>query len=440
MAWNRDSVYALAGAAQRGLANAGIEVAWGGVGLLDTSRGPLAVLRVDLERTRVPVARLAHENTIHHLSTFLGKQVVLRNTRGISYGVLLSPPRKARLPEKVELPDPPGRLMVPFGRTADGEDLWVPLQELDALLVSGTTGYGKTTFLSAMLASLLANNGPEDLHLYVVDMKEIELVHWSAAPHLRMPVASTDEAAAAVLGRLTGVIEERKALFVAERVNRLERYAEKTGKPLPRVLLVVDELAELGIDMGDLQTIRATGRAFGVHCVLSTQFPNAEVIKSIINANIPNRVTGFLPWDGWYRMAIKVGTGERFPKPEMTPGRMVGRVRGGWVKFQAFWLSDKDLERIGAEVAAGKSGGGLGTDEALMVAWALSENGGYLGQAEIAREMGLSPYKAEQLSGKWQKWGWLQKDPLNSNKCRVTGALQAVLGRSRGFQAFQVPE
>lgn len=432
---NERKVRSIARAAQTALARAKMTVEWKSLALVPTDHGPLAVLEVDLAAEGCPpVKKLDHDDTVHQISTYLRLPVVRKNQHGIYYGVLLQPSKKLRIPDKAELPEPPGRMMVPFGMTAR-DDLWVPLPEMDALLVAGTTGFGKSTFLNMALASLLAHHGPDELQVALIDLKVVELFHWDSAPHLLAPVARDDDSALAVMQRVAGIIEERKALFAAARANRFERYCEKTGDTLPRVLLVIDELAEMNADLAVLQSIRQTGRAFGVHAIVSTQFPNAETVASIINANIPNRITGWLPSDDWYRMTLKPAKGERFPRPEMTPGRMVGRVQGQWVTFQGFWLSDKELERIGRDVTAGKIGGGLSEKEIRMVEIAVRDRGGKLTQANIAASLNLTPYKAEQKSAEWQSLGWLRKEPSDNNACYVTEAFQKLAERSRRFQA-----
>ena len=438
MAWDRDRVVALAAEAQRALANVRIAVEWREVGLVPDSRhGPLAVLEVDVRTCPVRADRLASDAVVHHLSTVLSRPVACRNTRGVAYVVALEPRSRARLPNAAGLPDPPFPLAVPLGRGLAGDE-WLRLAEMDALLVSGTTGYGKSTFLNAMLASLLSNHGPGELRVVLVDPKVVELSAWDEAPHLLCPVARDDPADA--FGLLLGVIEERRSLFVRARARDLASFGERTGEALPRVLLVVDEVAEIG-DLSPVQRIRATGRAFGVHAVLSTQYPNADTVASIVQANIPWRVSFWLPSSAFYRVALRASAGERFPQPEQKPGRMVAKTPRGYRLLQGFRLADEALEKKGLDVAAGRVGGcALSDAELRMVAWALANNGGYLGREEVMSALGLTRHHADKLAREWEAWGWLRKDRDENNKRRATDRLRAVAARCGRLQGMQEAE
>lgn len=431
-----------------------VEVAFSALALLPSAQlGPVALLEVDTQRLprRVSVGDLTHERTLHHLTAVTGHPVRVLNTTGLTYAVLLQPQPRRRLPAGVALADagdpPPGPYQVPVGLAENGP-LWRSLPDLDVVLVAGTRGMGKSTWINVALAWLLATNGPEALRVAIIDPKEVELATWAGAPHLLGPVATDAAEAEVLLGRVLGELDARRSLFARAGARNLADYNAKTGEALPLVLVVADELGDLahaagGAKSGALATLArliAKGRAFGVHAILATQRPDSDAVAGILKANIATRLAFWLPDAANYRIALNPPAGQRLPHVARTPGRMLARLADGYQVLQAFHLPDADLERIAAEVAGGHRASiapaPLGQAEIDLVRWALAENGGHLTAANIRAALGLSEWRAASLARDWQTRGWLEKDPLAANARRVTAELAELADRfEAGFEA-----
>src|SRR6188768_2353531 len=167
------------------------------------------------------------------------------------------------------------------------------------LLVAGTTGAGKSGCVNAMLASVLARATPHELRLVLVDPKQVELNHYDSIPHLLTPVITSPRKAATALQNLVREMEQRYTYMSLARTRslvELNKVKEKRGEPpLPYILCVIDELADLMMvapaDVEDsIIRIAQKARAVGIHMVLATQSPRVDVITGMIKANVPSRI------------------------------------------------------------------------------------------------------------------------------------------------------
>ncbi|MEE6286572.1 DNA translocase FtsK [Georgenia sp. MJ173] len=183
-------------------------------------------------------------------------------------------------------------LRVPVGLDVEGHGISARLDRLPHLLVAGTTGSGKSTWTTAILAHLVTRAEPARVQLALVDPKRVELAPFAGLAHLWRPVATDVEAAVTVLEEI--VVE------VDARYERLESAGKRSVEDLddapPYLLLVVDELADLMMQGGkraerSLVRILQIGRAAGVHAILATQRPSADVVNSLIKTNAPSRLT-----------------------------------------------------------------------------------------------------------------------------------------------------
>lgn len=191
------------------------------------------------------------------------------------------------------------RLGVPMGVGADTKPLTARLADMPHLLVAGTTGSGKSAFLTSMLTALLLRNTPDDLRLTLIDPKRVELAAFASLPHLADEIITETAHVGVVLRRLTALMDQRYELFKAAGVRKFEEYNDSvvdTGVHMARQVLVVDELADLmlqdksGIIERALVRLLSVGRAAGIHLVLATQRPAANVLTGLIRANVPARV------------------------------------------------------------------------------------------------------------------------------------------------------
>lgn len=431
-----------------------VEIQFSAIALAETeAAGTVLLLEVDTMRLppRVSIPDLAAGRTVQHLSAVCGRRVQVLPGHGLTYAVFLSREERRRLPERVPLEDagddePPGAYQVPVGLGAGGT-LWRTLPELDCVLLAGQRGMGKSSWVNTALAWLLGRNGPDRLRVALVDPKEVELALWAGAPHNLGPVARDAAEAETLLGQVLGEMDGRRALFARAGVRSLAAYNVRADRPLPLVLVVADEVADLALEAGPragalaaLSRLVAKGRAFGIHAFLSTQRPDAEAVAGILKANIASRFAFWLPDGANYRIALNPGRGQQLPTIPRVPGRCVARLADGYHVLQAFHLEDAELERIAAEVGTGRPAvlapGPLGPAEVDLVRWALQENDGGLGIENIQHGLGLSPWRARRLAEAWEARGWLVKPGPATAPRRITGSLAELLERLEAGEEF----
>ncbi len=190
-------------------------------------------------------------------------------------------------------------LLFPVGRKINGEPLFVDLAKMPHLLIAGSTGSGKSIFIHDLLISLLMKNSPETLNLILIDPKRVELINYADLPHLIIDPIIEVKRALAVFNWLIEEMEERYKILEETKTRDIESYNQKqiakNNKLMPRIVLVIDELADLMITYGtniEAAIIRLTqmARATGIHLVLATQRPSVDIVTGLIKANIPNRL------------------------------------------------------------------------------------------------------------------------------------------------------
>ncbi len=197
------------------------------------------------------------------------------------------------------LPKGSSPLAVWLGKDVSGQAVWADLAPMPHALVAGTTGSGKSGCINAMLCSVLLHASPNEARLVLVDPKRVELNHYERLPHLLTPVVTNPRLAANVLANLIGEMESRYAVMGEARARNLvelNRARRKAGQaPLPYILCVIDELADLMMvapaDVEDsIIRLAQKSRAVGIHLVLATQRPSTDVITGTIKVNIPARI------------------------------------------------------------------------------------------------------------------------------------------------------
>ncbi len=190
-------------------------------------------------------------------------------------------------------------LTVWLGKDVAGKAIGADLAKMPHLLVAGTTGAGKSGAINAMLASVLLRASPHELRLVLVDPKQVELNHYESIPHLLTPVITSPRMAANALQNLVREMEQRYGTMSLARTRslpELNRVREGRGEPpLPYILCVIDELADLMMvapaDVEDsIIRLAQKARAVGIHLVLATQSPRVDVITGMIKANVPSRI------------------------------------------------------------------------------------------------------------------------------------------------------
>ena len=218
----------------------------------------------------------------------VGVEVPNRHRRVVTLGDVFSEPPKDFSP-----------LTVWLGKDVSGKAIPADLAKMPHLLVAGTTGAGKSGAINAMLSSILLRATPDEVRLVLVDPKQVELNHYEAIPHLLTPVITSPRMAANALQNLVREMEWRYGVMSVKRTRsliELNKLRVREGdKPLPYILCVIDELADLMMvapaDVEDsIIRLAQKARAVGIHLVLATQSPRVDVITGMIKANVPSRI------------------------------------------------------------------------------------------------------------------------------------------------------
>ena len=198
-----------------------------------------------------------------------------------------------------EFPKSAGPLMVWLGKDISGKAVYADLTKLPHLLIAGTTGSGKSGCVNCIISSILLRSTPAQVRMIMIDPKKVELSHYDRIPHLLVPVVTNMKDAAGVLHNVVKEMEDRYELMELDRARSLSEMnktrARRGESPLPYILLVIDELADLMMaspqEVEDyVIRLAQKSRAVGIHLVVATQRPSADVITGMIKANIPSRI------------------------------------------------------------------------------------------------------------------------------------------------------
>jgi S-DNA-T family DNA segregation ATPase FtsK/SpoIIIE len=200
-----------------------------------------------------------------------------------------------------EFMDAASKITIALGKDIAGNPIIADLMKMPHLLIAGATGSGKSVCLNAIITSILYKATPDDVKFVMIDPKMVELITYNGIPHLLSPVVIDPRRAASALKWVVGEMENRYELFASLGIRDITRYnsmCREQGwlhEPLPLIVVVIDELADLmliaPIEVEDLICrLAQMARAAGIHLVVATQRPSVDVITGLIKANIPTRI------------------------------------------------------------------------------------------------------------------------------------------------------
>ncbi|HGK0765760.1 TPA: DNA translocase FtsK [Streptococcus pneumoniae] len=250
-------------------------------------------------------------------------------------------------------------LEIPLGKAVNGTARAFDLSKMPHLLVAGSTGSGKSVAVNGIIASILMKARPDQVKFMMVDPKMVELSVYNDIPHLLIPVVTNPRKASKALQKVVDEMENRYELFAKVGVRNIAGFNAKVEEfnsqseykqiPLPFIVVIVDELADLMMvaskEVEDaIIRLGQKARAAGIHMIFATQRPSVDVISGLIKANVPSRVA----------FAVSSGTDSRTILDENGAEKLLGRGdmlfkpidENHPVRLQGSFISDDDVERI----------------------------------------------------------------------------------------------
>ena len=245
-----------------------------------------------------------------------------------------------------------------LGREASGKIIVADLTRMPHMLIAGATGSGKSVCINDIIVSMVYKSAPQDVRFILIDPKMVEMTMFGSLPHLLIPVVTDPKKAAGAMRWAVKEMTDRYKTFSEQNVRNLDRFNERVEKPedkLPRIVVIIDELADLMMVAPDevedsIRRIAQLGRAAGIHLILATQRPDATVITGLIKANIPSRAAFAVSSATNSRIILDMGGAEKL----LGHGDMLFHPDGSAkpTRLQCAFISDEEVERIVAHFRA----------------------------------------------------------------------------------------
>ncbi len=250
------------------------------------------------------------------------------------------------------------KIAVTLGKDISGKPVVADIGSMPHLLVAGATGSGKSVCINTLITSILYRATPEECKLLMIDPKVVELSIYNGIPHLMIPVVTDPKKACAALQWAVSEMEKRYEYFAEVSVRNLDGYNQyvkdnNMGETLPKVVIIVDELADLMMTAGkeveeSICRLTQKARAAGIHLIVATQRPSVDVITGLIKANIPSRIA----------FSVSSGIDSRTILGEVGAEKLLGRGDMLFIPYgsneqtriQGAFISDKEVENIVAHL------------------------------------------------------------------------------------------
>lgn len=306
------------------------------------------------------IVRLADDIALSLAASGIRIEAPIPGKAAIGIEVPNKEPTLVRLRQIIEAPEfqnPRSKLTVALGMDIAGRCIVGDLMRMVHLLVAGATGSGKSVCLNTLIASILLKATPDEVKLLLIDPKRVELSMYDGVPHLMAPVVTDPKKAAGFLLWVVEQMENRYKLFHAAGVRNIERYNalctanqdDDTQQPLPYYVVIVDELADMMMVAqaeveASISRLAFMARAAGIHLVMATQRPSADVVTGIIKANIPSRIA----------FSVSSGIDSRIILDTVGAEKLLGRgdmlyLPNGAAKalrVQGAYISDEEIQRV----------------------------------------------------------------------------------------------